>query len=98
MKYIEMLQHKKAAALYHSNYTSVNVAKGLEISQRARGDLLTEREYSELEAASLLAVYMVHLNVTGMVKDEELQARLIERARKMAEEKLSTPLEAATTD
>jgi hypothetical protein len=98
VKYIEQKQLKKSAALYHSNYTSVNVAKGLEISQRARGDLLEVREYDELEAASLLAVYFVHLNVTGLVKDEALQARLVERARRIAEEKLGYGLEAELTE
>lgn len=98
MKYIDLFQRKKAAATYHSDYTGVNVARGLELSQKARGDLFTAREYAELEAVSLLAVYMVHVNVTGIVNDEALQARLVERARKMAEEKLGVALEAETTD
>lgn len=98
MKLIEQKQLKKSAALYHSNYTSVNVAKGLEISQRARGDLLEAHEYCALEAASILAVYFVHLNVSGMVSDEGLQKRIVERARQIAEEKLGYGLEAELTD
>jgi hypothetical protein len=98
MKFSDLFQRKKAAATYHTDYTGVNIARGLELSQKARGDLFTPREYSELEAVSLLAVYMVHINVTGIVNDEALQARLVERARKMAEEKLGIPLDAETTD
>lgn len=98
MKYIDLHNRKRAAAGYHSDYTAVNVAKGLEIAQRQRGDLFTDREYSELEAASLLSVYMVHITVTGMVDDEALQARLVEKARKMAEDRLKQPLEAELTD
>lgn len=84
---------QKAAAAYHRDYTGVNVAKGLEVSQKARVGMFSAREYEEIEAVSILAVYMVHLSVTGMMDDPQLQARLIERARKMAEEKLHAPLE-----
>lgn len=84
---------KRAAAEYHRDYVAVNVAKGLEISQRARGDLLSAREYNELEAVSILAVYMVHLSVTGLVDDEATQGRLFDRARKLAEKRLGSGLE-----
>lgn len=85
MKYIDQ---KRAAAQYHRDLTGVNVAKGLELSQRQRGKLLTPSEYDELEATAILTVYMVQLHVTGMLNDEALQRRIVERARKLAETKL----------
>lgn len=86
MKYADQ---KRAAAQYHRDLTSVNVAKGLELSQRQRGKLLTPAEYNELEATAILAVYMVQLHVTGLVKDEAAQQRMMDRARKLAERKIS---------
>lgn len=94
-KYID---RKRAATEYHRDYVAVNVAKGLEISQRARGELLSPREYEELEAVSLLAVYMVHLAVTGLMENEEAQKRLMDRARKLAQKRLGTELEVEATD
>lgn len=85
MKYLDQ---KRAAAQYHRDLTGVNVAKGLELSQRQRGKLLTGPEYDELEATAILTVYMVQLHVTGMLNDEALQRRVVERARKLAEVKL----------
>jgi len=93
-KYID---RKRTAAQYHRDLTGVNVAKGLEISQRQRGDLLTGREYDELEATAILTVYMVQLSVTGLIDDEATQTRLFDRARKFAEERLAMPLEVEET-
>ncbi len=87
MKYADQ---KRQAAQYHRDLTSVNVAKGLELAQRQRGAIVSPAEYNELEATALLAVYMVQLQVTGLVLDEAAQRRMFERARKIAEEKLKT--------
>lgn len=86
MKYVEQ---KRAAAQYHRDLTGVNVAKGLELSQRQRGKLLTSAEYDELEATAILTVYMVALHVTGLIDNEDVQRRMVDRARKMAEQKLA---------
>jgi len=93
-KYID---RKRAAAQYHRDLVGVNVAKGLEISQRQRGELLTPAEHDELELTAILAVYMVMLNVTKLVEDEPAQARILDKARKLASEKLSVELEAEPT-
>lgn len=93
-KYID---RKRAAAKYHRDLVGVNVAKGLEISQRQRGELLTPTEHDELELTAILAVYMVMLNVTKLVEDEPAQARILDKARKLASEKLSVELEAEPT-
>lgn len=85
MKYSDQ---KRKAAQYHRDLTSVNVARGLELSQRQRGKLVLPAEYDELEATSLLAVYMVHLHVTGLIDNEDVQRRMLERARKIAEAKI----------
>ena len=93
-KYID---RKRAAAQYHRDLVGVNVAKGLEISQRQRGELLTPTEHDELELTAVLTVYMVMLNVTKVVDDEVAQARILERARRLASDKLGVELEAETT-
>jgi hypothetical protein len=85
---VKYLDQKRAAAQYHRDLTGVNIAKGLELSQRVRGKLLTGAEYDELEASAILTVYMVQLHVTGLLNDEAAQRRLIDRARKLAEVKL----------
>lgn len=85
MKYADQ---KRSAARYHRDLTGVNVAKGLELAQRQRGELLSGVEYDELEATALLTVYMVQLHVTGLLADETTQRRIVERARKLAETKL----------
>lgn len=86
MKYLDQ---KRSAAQYHRDLTGVNVAKGLELSQRQRGKLLTPAEYDELEATAILTVYMVSLHVTGLIDNEDVQRRMMDRARKMAEKKLA---------
>lgn len=86
MKYLDQ---KRAAAQYHRDLTGVNVAKGLELTQRQRGKLLTGVEYDELEATALLTVYIVTLHVTGLVNDEAAQRRMVDRARKLAERKIA---------
>lgn len=86
---LKYADRKRAAAQYHRDYTAVNVAKGLEISQRSRGELLTPREHAELEAVSMLAVYMVHLSTSGLLDDEKTQTSLVERARRLAERRLA---------
>jgi hypothetical protein len=93
-KYID---RKRAAAQYHRDLVGVNLAKGLEISQRQRGEMLTPVEHDELELTAVLAVYMVMLNVTKVVDDEPAQARILEKARKMASDKLGVELETETT-
>jgi hypothetical protein len=85
---VKYLDQKRAAAQYHRDLTGVNVAKGLELTQRQRGKLLSGAEYDELEATAILTVYMVQLHVSGLVNDETAQRRMMERARKMAEAKL----------
>jgi hypothetical protein len=90
---VNYLEQKRAAAQYHRDLTGVNVAKGLELSQRQRGKLLTPTEYDELEATGILTVYMVALHVTGLVNDEAAQRRMVDRARKMAEAKIKEELE-----
>lgn len=93
-KYID---RKRAAARYHRDLVGVNVAKGLELSQRQRGELLTQAEHDEIELTAILSVYMVMLNVSGLVDDETAQARILEKARKHASEKLEIDLDAELT-
>jgi hypothetical protein len=90
MRYVD---RKRQAAQYHRDLVAVNVAKGLELAQRQRGELLTPPEHSELELTALLSVYLVALQVTGFVDDEAAQGRIFQRATKLAEEKLGTALE-----
>jgi hypothetical protein len=85
---VKYLDQKRKAAQYHRDLTSVNIARGLELAQRQRGKLVLPAEYDELEATALLAVYMVQLHVTGLIDNEDVQRRVIERARKIAEAKI----------
>lgn len=86
MKYADQ---KRQAAQYHRDLTGVNLAKGLEVSQKQRGNLMTGAEYDELEATALLTVYMVQLHVSGLIDNEDVQRRMLDRARKLAEAKLA---------
>lgn len=88
-------EQKRRAAQYHRDLTGVNVAKGLELAQRQRGKLLSSAEYDELEATGILSVYMVFLHVSGLVDREDVQSRMMEKARQMAQAKLK---EAGHTD
>lgn len=81
-------EKKRTAAQYHRDLTAVNLAKGLELAQRQRGNLLTTAEYDELECTSILSVYMVFLQVSGLVDNENAQQRMMDRARKLAQVKL----------
>lgn len=91
MKHIEK---KQQAARYHRDLTGVNMAKGLELSQKQRGPLLSAVEYNELEMTAALTVYMVQLHVSGLINDEQAQRRMVDRARKLASQKLGIDLDA----
>lgn len=90
---LKYADRKRQAAQYHRDLVAVNVAKGLELAQRQRGELLTPPEHSEIELTALLSVYLVALQATGFVDNEVAQARIFQRATKLAEERLGTSLE-----
>ena len=90
MKYLD---RKRQAAQYHRDLTGVNVVRGLELAQQQRGKLLAPAEHDELEATAMLTVYMVQLHVSGLVNNEDVQRRMVDRARKLAEEKIRIGLE-----